>query len=216
MTKLGDLTGQKLGRWLVLEYRECFNKPPSHHRWLCQCDCGTVREVQDHTLRHGISKSCGCTRDKKLKTHGLSRSKIHNSWRAMKERCENTKNKRYSSYGGRGITYDLKWKTFDGFYEDMGDSHVDGLELDRIDVNGNYCKENCRWADQAEQCYNQRLRKDNKTGRTGVWFNKKTGKYLAYIRFKNKRINLGYYSNFEDAVKVREEAEIEYYGYNRE
>ena len=111
MTKLGDLTGQKLGRWLVLEYRECFNKPPSHHRWLCQCDCGTVREVQDHTLRHGISKSCGCIRDEKLKTHGLSRSKIHNSWRAMKERCENIKNKRYSSYGGRGITYDLKWKT---------------------------------------------------------------------------------------------------------
>lgn len=219
MSKVIDIVGQKFGRWTVLEYKGCIDKTYNRHRWLCKCDCGTIKEVEGNSLKRGSSKSCGCLRNERVKesnsTHGLNRSKIHNTWRGMKERCENTKNSHYHLYGGRGITYDLKWRTFEGFYEDMGLSYEYGLELDRIDVNGNYSKENCRWVTQSEQCYNQRLRKDNKSGKTGVWFEERKGKWLAYIRVNNKRIVLGYFKDFEDAVKVREAAEIEYYGYNR-
>lgn len=149
------------------------------------------------------------------KSHGMTKTKIYNSWRGMKERCDNPNNKRYSSYGARGITYDSKWVTFDGFYSDMGSSYVESFELDRIDVNGNYCKENCRWVTESEQAYNQRKRTDNKSGKTGVGYHKKNKKWTAFIRVNDEQIYLGSFEYFEDAVKAREEAEIKYYGYLR-
>ena len=149
------------------------------------------------------------------RSHGLTGTPIYNSWRGMKERCDNPKNKRYDSYGGRGITYDKKWSTFLGFYEDMGSSYIEGFELDRINVNDNYYLENCRWSNQSEQAYNQRKRSDNKSGKTGVGYHKKNNKWTAFIRVNDKQIYLGSFSNIEDAIKARENAEIEYYGYLR-
>jgi hypothetical protein len=146
-------------------------------------------------------------------THQKIRRKLYNSWRAMKERCDNQKNKRYSSYGGRGISYDYKWDSFSGFYADMGDSYIEGYTLDRIDVDGDYNKQNCRWATNTEQCYNQRKRKDNTTGKPGVGFHKKNQKWTAYISINRKQIYLGSFDNFLDAVSARNIAEIDYYGY---
>jgi hypothetical protein len=80
---------------------------------------------------------------------------FYNSWNAMKKRCTNSKYEYYHRYGGRGITYDSKWDEIEGFAEDMLDSWEEGLTLDRENVDGNYCKENCRWITIKEQAYNR-------------------------------------------------------------
>lgn len=88
-------------------------------------------------------------------SHGLSKTPLYKVWHSMKSRCDNPTTSGYYRYGGRGISYTNRWKTFEGFYEDMGGTYKKGLTLEREDTNGNYCKENCVWIEKKYQSWNK-------------------------------------------------------------
>lgn len=143
-----DIEGHRYGRLLAKRYMGQLN---ANSMWMCECDCGAYIDVRLSGLRSGRTKSCGCI----LKTHGMTDTPTHNSYRRMMARCYDPKNKKYEIYGGKGITVCDRWKDgFDSFYEDMGD-RPKRMTIDRKDGNGNYCPENCRWATYETQNRNK-------------------------------------------------------------
>ena len=132
-------------------------------------------------------------------------SPTHSSWRGMRERCNNPKHGSYDKYGGRGIQYDVTWEDFSQFLKDMGE-RPPNTTLDRIDVNGNYCKDNCRWVDIYQQAQNKRIR-----GR-GIQKHKDDKGWVVTLGCNGEKHYLGYYQKYEDALAARIEAEIKYYG----
>jgi len=187
----------------------------------CTCECGGTKNIRRTHLKTGRVQHCGCIRhatDGSVhESHDFYDTPIYHSWFAMKQRCTNKNAASYPLYGGRGITFDPKWNSFMGFYADMGESYVDGYSIDRIDANGNYCKENCRWADDHTQGYNRRFSKLNKSGKTGVLWDKKSNKWRVKFNPPNKEKQINkWYVYLWDAVYERMLLEQTYYGIVKE
>lgn len=153
-----ELTGHKFGFLLVTGYAgvKGIGKRARSY-WICLCECGRNSTVCAGDLIGGYVSSCGCIT--RSRTHGDSRSTEHRSWLQMKDRCLNENSAHYSSYGGRGIKVCKRWLTYENFLADMGRKSGAGFSLDRIDNNGNYCPENCRWATASQQARNTRQNK---------------------------------------------------------
>jgi len=129
--------------------------------WLCRCDCGNETRVGGGALRRGTSTSCGCSCTAKLvtraTTHGLHKHPLYRAWSRMKDRCYYEKHRYYADYGGRGIEVCPRWRDdFQSFYDDNLPAWREGLELDRIQNDGPYSPENCRWSTKTEQGRNKR------------------------------------------------------------
>ena len=164
--------------------------------------CGNEFRSQVQDVRFNRVKSCGC---KNLsQPHNLSNTKLYRVWANIKTRTLNPKNKRYSDYGGRGITICDEWKNdFKAFYDWAmlnGYEENKGLSIDRIDNNGNYEPSNCRWTTQTIQTRNQRIYKNNSSGYKGVIYDKTICKYRVRIGVNGKRIHLGYFITPEEGA----------------
>lgn len=157
MLKYRNIVGQKFGRLTALKY--CESVPRYGAQWLWQCDCGGQKIAVAAKVKAGQVLSCGCLKQ----THGLSKIPEYFAWKTLRARCFNTKSTSFKNYGGRGVIVCDRWNYGEGglsgfecFIKDMGRRPSPEHSIERVDVDGNYCLENCIWATDEVQSRNKR------------------------------------------------------------
>ena len=218
MGKVIDMTGWKMwehgvpdSRWEVIKRAPDKIEPSGRHRvmWECKCQCGdTIFTIDANTLRSGKSKSCGCyskdLNSQQNSTHHKSTERIYKTWIHMKARCNNPNIENYKDYGGRGIKVCDEWiNSFETFYTWATENgYQDNLTIERKDVNGDYCPQNCKWATQREQANNRRTNvfiiRDGITLTLKQWCEKLDANY----KIVHERIKRGW--SVEDAIKYKQ------------
>jgi len=201
------------GRYGKLTVVSVYRKDGRGNSYLCKCDCGNeVILCRSHLLgvkNRCANKSCGCSHDKQ---NGMSVEypRLYFVYKGMMRRCYDQNAVNYGRYGEKGTHVCDEW--LDGFESfaqwALSNGYSDSLELDRIDYNGDYTPDNCRWADEFVQAHNKGIGRNNSTGIKGVCFSKQAGKYRAYIMRYGVKHELGLFLTLEQAVKSRQEAEI--------
>lgn len=154
-----DSIGKRFGRLVVTDiFYKVFSGVKRRGFFKCVCDCGNEKDILSYSVTAGKTTSCGCVARertaRRATKHGMCNTREYRAYNNIVQRCSNKNNQVYDSYGGRGIK--ILWDSFEEFYRDMGLCPKGMNSIDRIDVNGHYCKENCRWANQLMQTRNSR------------------------------------------------------------
>ena len=197
-----DLTGKRYGRLTVTGFSRCEKVSSSQYRyyWNCLCDCGTEKEILVNSLRSGATRSCGCLcKERHIKKHGMSTTRLFWVWHGMMERCSNKKSLSYKHYGGKGIQVCDEWKDSTAFIKwALENGYKDNLTIDRIDSNKNYEPDNCRWVGWKVQANNTSrnhyLTINGETKTLAQW----SEFYGVPYKYVHKRVSLGW--TYEEAV----------------
>ena len=205
-----DMTPKLIGETYLRKPAETSRQRYKYGIYRCQY-CGEEFECVTHNIKNGHTRSCGCLIGKQTGSHNLYYHRFYSTWNGVMQRCNNPKHKRYKDYGGRGITICEEWLDIRNFVAWAAATHpnMKGYTLDRIDNDGGYSPENCRWVDKSTQVINQRTRKDNKSGFVGInWysFNKK---WRVQITWQNITYSVGSFLTIEEAVQARDNYIIE-------
>ena len=175
--------GMSFGKWQILS-PHTVGKYGGVYKWLCRCSCGKEKPVASCHLKNGASTGCGCDRRERfykvITKHGKVKTPEYSSWQNMKTRCYNKKIKEYKYYGGKGIRVCKRWiDSYENFYNDMGPKPDKTYSVDRIDLNGDYSPDNCRWASRIQQA-------NNKTNNRIIVMDGESHALAEWCRIKNK------------------------------
>lgn len=199
-----NLLGRQFGYLTVVERLQNYRKDGRVY-WLCNCKCGKTNIVPTYRLTDGTTKSCGCRKfESHNATHGMKHTRIYDIWCGIVQRCYNPNNKSYSRYGARGITMCDIWRnSFESFNTwAIENGYTENLTIDRIDNNGNYSPDNCRWTDFETQMNNRRsnirIQNDGKDLTLAQWCRLNGANYKASWAKRKKIIEEKGVCTYED------------------